>query len=258
MFSQWAGSFPVPPFQQVSQKYPVSKYYVISMNFAVKLTSILLSWLFCLLLCNLYGFIHLILPVWYKLIISFLFCYTSINRKHWINWWPWWSTKHHENWWIARWFIYGTVFLFSFNVFSMLMIVRFIHSVCASPLGWYGVVFNDLMPQSWCNFANNELWNSRPDVMTNLRWKRICENVIVVQLLCSSFCRFGFGGKCLNISGEVIRHNKNIFKIFLALSNFKKSSDTISNGYVDFIGTNQARSSQFGCFSLTNGHFLLI
>ena len=91
-------------------------------------------------------------------------------------------------------------------------------------------------------------------IMMNLRWKPICENVIVVQLLCSSFCRFGFGGKCLNISGEVIRHNKNIFKIFLALSNFKKSSDTFSNGCVDFIGTNRPRSSQFGCFCWTIGH----
>ena len=66
-------------------KYPVSNYYVISMNFFVRLISVLLSWFVCLLLCNLYGFIYLIFPVWYELIIGFLFRFTIINCKHWIN-----------------------------------------------------------------------------------------------------------------------------------------------------------------------------
>ena len=60
-------------------------------------------------------------------------------------------------------------------------------------------------------------------IMTDLRCKPICEYVIVAQLLWSCFCcKLGFGCKCLNISTEVVGHNKNIFKTCFSFIQLQK------------------------------------
>ena len=161
MFSQWACNLPVPP---LSERFYKSTLSPITMSFP---WTILLYWLPQFVWLQSFHFSSLIqinhrfsvllhqyqletlnqlvtlmiYQISAKMVIFMMLLYAKTNLDRW---------SFHLAFW------------FSFNVFSMLMIVRFICSVFPFPLGWYGVVFDDLIPQTWYNFANHESWNSHP------------------------------------------------------------------------------------------------
>ena len=56
----------------------------------------------------------------------------------------------------------GSLFATSVNVFNILQIVLLSRSTWPSPIGWYGVVFEDLMPVRRCSSLNRLLLNSAP------------------------------------------------------------------------------------------------